>query len=339
MLANVVFTQQKMKGVLLVNLGTPASPSTRDVANYLGEFLADPRVVDLPRWIWLPLLKLVIVPLRKSRSAGAYRKIWTAEGSPLLVNSLAIARALEAELGSGYAVRLATRYGEPSIHAELSALKALGVSELTVLPLYPQYSYTTTASVFDAVQAAMKELAWQPVLHELQDYHDDQRWVGAVADSIRKYQAHNGKPDRLLFSLHGIPQRYVEAGDPYLAQCQVGIVQIAGALGLAADDYMLTFQSRVGREPWLQPYTNGVLRDLGASGVKRVQVVCPGFAADCLETLEEIAMQNKGVFLRSGGEALDYIPALNDSSLHIQALAGLVRPAGKDGAGQDQSPV
>lgn len=315
------------RGVLVVNLGTPASSSAADVGVYLNEFLADSRVVDLPRWLWLPLLRLVIVPLRKSRSAEAYAKIWMEQGSPLLVNSEHIASALQTALGDEATVGVAMRYGEPSIERQLAELRAAGVTDLTVLPLYPQYSGTTTASVFDGVREGLASLAWQPQLHSVVEYYDDPEWVAAVADSIRAFQANRGQPDLLLFSLHGIPQRYVAAGDPYADQCRAGVALVAKSLGLAETDYQLTFQSRVGREPWLQPYTDKVLEELAKKGVKRVQVVCPGFAADCLETLEEIAMQNEELFVESGGEHLDYIPALNDSPAHVEMLANQVRTA------------
>ena len=313
-----------MKGVLLVNLGTPASPRPRDVGAYLREFLSDPRVVDVPRWFWLPLLYGLIVPLRSRRSAHAYAQIWTDEGSPLLVISRAIAAALDARLGGDFAVALAMRYGRPAVREVLAELRDRGVTDLCVLPLYPQYSHTTTGSVMDAVEAGLAELAWSPILRTVRDYHCDPGWVAAVADSIRTFGDEHGPAEQLVFSLHGIPQRYVRAGDPYADQCRASVAAIASELGLPEDGWKLTFQSRVGREPWLQPYTDKSLAGMARAGIRHVRVVCPGFAADCLETLEEIAMQNRELFLAEGGERLDYVPALNDSARHIDVLAGVV---------------
>jgi ferrochelatase len=316
-----------MKGVLLVNLGTPAAPSPAAVAAYLNEFLSDPRVVDLPRWLWLPLLRLVIVPLRRRRSAEAYAKIWLPQGSPLLVRSGKLADRLRRELEGEAEVALAMRYGKPSVVEGLSELREKGVDRLTVLPLYPQYSATTTESVFDAVAAGLRELEWFPGVDSVQKYHDEPGWVAAVADSIRNFQARAGRPDKLVFSLHGIPQRYADAGDPYPAQCRRSAVDITAELRYPEGDWLLAYQSRVGREPWLQPYTDDTLAALAKSGARHVQVVCPGFAVDCLETLEEIAMQNRELFIEAGGEKLEYIPALNDSQAHVALLADLVRKA------------
>ncbi len=313
----------------MVNLGTPGAPEPTAVGAYLWEFLSDPRVVDLPRWFWLPVLKLVIVPLKRYRSAAAYTKIWTPEGSPLMTGSVSLASELQVELGDDTRVELAMRYGKPGIKAGLEKLKDASVNQLVILPLYPQYSGTTTEAVFDAVSSGLRELDWFPELESIQKYHDSINWISAVADSIREFQSRAGKPDKLLFSLHGIPQRYVKNGDPYATQCECSVRDIVNELGLADDDWVLTYQSRVGREPWLQPYTDVVLKKLAASSGKHVQVVCPGFAVDCLETLEEIAIRNKQQFIKSGGDRLEYIPALNDRKSHIDALAGLLR---------DQSP-
>lgn len=310
-----------MIGLLLVNLGSPAEPTRKGVARFLDEFLSDPRVVDLPRWLWLPLLKGVIVPLRSGRSAEAYRKIWTPAGSPLLLNSRALAERLADRMTCR--VRLAMRYGSPGISEGLSALRAEGVSQLVVLPLYPQFSGTTTASVFDGVDAALKALDWWPQRRDIRDYHVDAGWVQAVAGSIRRHREQHGIADRLVFSLHGIPQRYVRQGDPYEDQCRAGVAAIAAEAGLGKDEYLLTYQSRVGREPWLQPYTDETLSELAEAGVRRVQLVCPGFAVDCLETLEEIDMQNRELFLEAGGERFEYIPCLNADPAHVEALAGL----------------
>ena len=314
-----------MKGVLLVNLGTPTAPTPGAVATYLTEFLSDPRVVDLPRWLWLPLLKLVIIPLRRNRSAEAYKKIWTPDGSPLLLESGKLALKLQESLRDEAHVQLAMRYGQPDIHSGLVALHEAGVEQLVVLPIYPQYSRTTTEAVFDLVTVKLREMEWFPGLSSIQKYHDAPGWAEAVAASIREFQHKAGKPGKLIFSLHGIPQRYVANGDPYAAQCEQSVKDIVSALGLEDDEWMLTFQSRVGREPWLQPYTDMTLKALAGAGTGYVQVVCPGFAVDCLETLEEIGMQNKELFIQHGGKRLDYIPALNDSDSHVSVLRDLVR--------------
>lgn len=323
-----------MNGVLLVNLGTPESPTPKAVGAYLREFLSDPRVVDLPRWLWLPLLRLVIIPLRRHRSAEAYRKVWRPDGSPLLVLSRRLAGRLGALLKGEAEVVLAMRYGCPCMNDALRQLRERGVQRIIVLPMYPQYSLTTTETVFDAVGKGLRALEWYPEVETIRDYHDYPRWLDAVAASIRDYQEQGGKPDRLVFSMHGIPQRYVRKGDPYEAQCQRSVADIAGRLGLSEQDWLLTFQSRVGKEPWLQPYTDKTLEALPQQGVRHVQVVCPGFAVDCLETLEEIAEENHDRFLASGGERMDYIAALNDSEAHVELLARLVRermagPAGR----------
>lgn len=316
-----------MRGILLVNLGTPASPTRAAVAAYLAEFLSDPRVIDLPRWLWIPLLRLVIIPLRARRSAEAYRKVWMPGGSPLLVFSRSLADKLSNVLAGEATVRLAMRYGQPGVREGLEFLKAQGVDELVVLPMYPQYSATTTLTVVDAVSAVIRSLNWFPRMETIQKYHDHPAWVTAVANSIRSYQEQHGQPDKLVFSLHGIPQRYVANGDPYADQCEQSVRDITRELGAEPDQWMLTFQSRVGREPWLQPYTDISLRELAKNGVRKVQVVCPGFAVDCLETLEEIAMQNNESFIEAGGERLDYIPALNDSDAHVELMASMVRQA------------
>jgi protoporphyrin/coproporphyrin ferrochelatase len=312
-------------GVLLANLGTPSAPERGPVGRFLREFLSDPRVVDLPRPLWLPLLYGVIVPVRAGRSAKAYREIWWDEGSPLLVLTEKLAERLRGLIEDDTAVEIGMRYGAPSILDGLQRLRDAGVEDLTVIPLYPQFSHTTTSSIFDAVDAALTRLDWRPRQRRVPDYHDHPVWTRAVADRIRDFQAEHGAPQRLLFSLHGIPQRYVRQGDPYQAQCARSVRAITGRLGLAPEQWLLTFQSRVGREPWLQPYTDETLEELARSGVRHVQVVCPGFAVDCLETLEEIAMQNRELFEENGGETLEYIPALNDSDAHARLMWSLAR--------------
>jgi len=311
------------KGVLLVNLGTPRAAETREVGNFLAEFLADPRVVDLPRWFWLPLLKLVIIPLRKGRTAAAYKKIWMEGGSPLQVYSEALATGLEQQLGKQVKVSLAMRYGSPDIESSLDSMRKEGVEELIVLPLYPQYSVTTTESVFDAVTAALKKLDWSPAMHRVKQYHDMPGWVHSIASSVRNFRLQHGKAEKLLFSMHGVPERLVDAGDPYEQQCRQSVAAVVEVLKMKKET-LLTYQSRVGREPWLQPYTNEVIKELAESGVTHIQVISPGFSVDCLETLEEIAIRYRDLFIAAGGKKLEYIPALNDSDAHVSLLASIV---------------
>jgi len=314
-------------GVLLANLGTPEAPERKPVARFLREFLSDPRVVDLPRYLWLPLLNLVIIPLRAGRSAAAYRQIWWPEGSPLLVLTERLGERLRRELAPYTRVEIGMRYGEPSIRGGLERLRAAGVEELVILPMYPQFSGTTTASIYDAVDEALASLDWHPRRHPIDKYHEHPAWIEAIAASIRDYRAVHGAAEKLIFSLHGIPQRYVRQGDPYQQQCELSVSAVAKALGLPADQWLLSYQSRVGREPWLQPYTDLTLEELARSGVRHVQVLCPGFAVDCLETLEEIAEQNRERFEHAGGAKLEYIPALNDSDAHVRVYRQLVEDA------------
>jgi len=313
-----------LRGVCVVNLGTPGSPARKPVARFLREFLSDPRVIDLPRYLWLPLLNLVIIPFRAGRSAAAYRKIWLPEGSPLLVLTQGLVDRLTPMLNGTAMVVTGMRYGDPSIRNGLERLRGSGVEEVVILPLYPQYSDTTTASIYDAVEQGLADLNWRPRLYRVQQYYEHPLWVETIASSIRDFREENGMSEKLIFSLHGIPERYVAQGDPYQDQCEKSVQAIVAALGLGDDEWLLTYQSRVGREPWLQPYTDKTLRELGASGTRHVQVVCPGFAVDCLETLEEIGMQNRKFFEQAGGEKLEYIPALNDSDAHARVMKALV---------------
>lgn len=304
--------------LVLVNLGTPAAPTPSAVRRYLSQFLHDHRVVQLTRWLWCPLLHFVILPLRSPKVARKYAQIWMPGGSPLAVHTAALADAVAQRL-PGWRVAHAMRYGQPSVQAVFDGLRAEGVRKVRVLPLYPQYSTTTTASVADAVAAAANGLQVE-VLH---DYHLDARWAAAVAASIRAHWDAEGRGERLLLSFHGIPRRLVDGGDPYAAQCEASTRAIAQALGVPREDLLLTFQSRFGRERWLEPYTQPTLEALAREGVRRVDVACPGFAVDCLETLEEIAVENAVAFRGAGGEALRYIPCLNADPAHADALAAL----------------
>ena len=314
-------------GVLLVNLGTPEAPTPRALRTYLAEFLGDPRVIEYPRWLWWLILHGVILRIRPRRSAHAYQRVWTAQGSPLRVGSEALAAALQDELArrmpGPVQVALAMRYGQPSVKTQIERLQREGVRRLLVLPLYPQYSATSTGSVLDAVADCFKTLRWPPELRVVNDYHDDPGHIDALARSIEDWWRTNGRGDRLLLSFHGIPERYVKAGDPYLLQCGATARLLRERLGLSPSELLVSFQSRVGREPWLQPYTDATVRELAAQGVKRLDVACPGFAVDCLETLEEIAMQNREFFIEAGGKELRYIPALNDSRGQVDSLAAL----------------
>ena len=312
-------------GVLITNLGTPAAPEKKALKTYLKEFLSDPRVVDVPRLLWWFILNGVILNIRPRRSAAAYRTVWTEQGSPLLFHTEAQADALRARMrqqfGDEVIVEFAMRYGQPSIPSVLQGMFDRGIRKLLVLPLYPQYSGATTGSTFDALAADFTERRWLPELRFVSHYHDDDAYIGALANSIRAYRSAHGTADKLLFSYHGVPRRYLEEGDPYHCECLKTSRLVAQELGLTEADYLVTFQSRFGREEWLQPYTDEILKGLPAQGVKSVQIVCPGFSADCLETLEEIGVENRDYFIGAGGEQYSYIPCLNDSPDHIDALA------------------
>ena len=315
-------------GILLTNLGTPDSASTADLRKYLAEFLSDPRVVELPRILWWPVLHGIILRTRPKKSARAYNKIWTERGSPLMEISIkqlnAVRDSLRIRIKGPIQVELAMRYGNPSIKSALEKLRQLNVQRLLVLPLYPQYSAATTASTFDAVARVLQTWRWLPEIRMLNHYHDNNAYINALVDSIREHWAEHGKGERLLFSFHGLPKHYFLAGDPYFCQCHKTARLVAEQLELADGLWQVSFQSRFGAREWLKPYTDQTLSDWGRQGVKNVSVICPGFAADCLETLEEINMQNRGFFLNAGGENFSYIAALNDHTSHIHALTELV---------------
>ena len=320
--------QATRTGVLLVNLGTPEAPERAAVRRYLKEFLWDPRVVEMARPIWWLVLNGIILNTRPARSAKAYRKVWTEEGSPLLQISgrqrAALAGRLAENPGGEIPVALGMRYGKPSISTALETLRDADVRRILVLPLYPQYSATTTASIFDAVTSELRGWRWLPELRFVNHYHDEPRYIAALADSVRRHRATHGGAERLLMSFHGIPEEYFHKGDPYFCECHKTGRLLADALGLTAESWQISFQSRLGPKQWLQPYTDHTLEALAAQGVKSVQVICPGFSADCLETLEEIAMENRAVFLEAGGERYEYIPCLNDDAAHMEMLAALV---------------
>ncbi len=314
-------------GVLVVNLGTPDSPQSKDVRKFLAEFLWDPRVIETSRPLWWLILHGVILRIRPRRSAHAYAQVWTPQGSPLLVYSrelaLGLGLNLAREIEDDVPVALGMTYGNPSIESALAALRAANVRRLVVLPLYPQYSGSTTGSVFDLVSRALGRWRWVPELRFIGQYHDDPGYIDAIAASVLEHWRSAGSK-HLLFSFHGLPRSYLLAGDPYFCQCQKTARLVAEKLGLKPDDWTISFQSRVGREQWLKPYTDEVLTEFARGAQRRVTVVCPGFATDCLETLEEIVLRNRADFLTRGGEELDYVPALNASPRHIEVLTQLL---------------
>lgn len=322
--------QQKDKiGVLITNLGTPQAPTAKALRSYLKEFLSDPRVVEFPRPLWWLILNGVILRIRPRRSAKSYQLVWTDEGSPLLVHTQhqadALRKSLKAQWGEDIIVEFAMRYGQPAMNPVIEKMLQQGVRKLLVVPLYPQYSASTTASTFDALAENFKTRRWLPELRFITHYHDFDPFIQAAAQHIRKHWDSHGRTDKLIFSYHGIPLRYLHNGDPYHCECYKTSRLIAEALGLGENEYLTTFQSRFGREEWLQPYTDETLKALPAQGCKSVQIFCPGFAADCLETIEEIGMENRDYFLASGGERFEYITALNAEPEHIQALTDLVQ--------------
>ena len=317
--------QTTRSGVLLANLGTPDAPTPPAIRRYLREFLADRRVVELPRAIWLPILYAFILPLRPRRLAHAYASVWTEQGSPLLAIGREQTAALQAALGDEVPVALGMRYGNPSIASAMDELAQRGARRILVLPLYPQYSGTTTASVFDAVFAHTQRARWMPELRLINSYHDDTALIAALAASVHEHWALHGRGDHLLMSFHSIPQRYLELGDPYYCFCQKTARLLAERLSLEDSHWSVSFQSRVGRAKWLSPYSDVAIPALAQRGVRRLDTICPGFSADCLETLEEVALRYGEQFRAAGGEALRYIPALNARTDHIGALAELAR--------------
>jgi ferrochelatase len=321
-------------GVLITNLGTPDAPTAAAVRRYLAEFLSDRRVVDLPPLLWQIVLRGIILRVRPRRSAALYRRIWTDDGSPLLVISHRQAQALRERLTGQFPgncpVVLGMRYGRPAIRDALDSLRDSGVRRLLILPLYPQYSATTTASTFDAVAAVLKTWRVIPELRFITHYHDQPRYIDALAATIRDNWQTQSPAERLLFSFHGLPERYARAGDPYRAQCETTARLVAHRLQWPPERWAIAFQSRIGREPWLRPYTDQLLREWGNTAVASVEVICPGFAADCLETLEEVAQTDRDLFLSAGGKAFRYLPALNDRPAHIEALADRVLSATHD---------
>lgn len=315
-------------GVLVVNLGTPDAPTAPALRRYLRQFLWDPRVVEIPRPMWWLILHGIVLRTRPARSAKNYERVWTKDGSPLLAIGLRQAQALRDVLKQRVKgpvhVELAMRYGNPSISAGLEKLRAAKARRILVLPLYPQYSATTTASTFDAIAGVLRRWRWIPELRFVNQYHDDPGYIQALVSSIREAWATHGEPNKLLFSFHGIPKRNLLLGDPYHCHCQKTARLIAERLGLKDEQWQITFQSRFGKAEWLKPYTHQTLEELARKGVANVHVACPGFPADCLETLDEIDRENREAFLHAGGKDFRYIPGLNDGAEHIHALASIV---------------
>lgn len=317
-------------GVLLTNTGTPDAPTPRALRRFLAQFLSDRRVIETPRWLWLPILHGIILNTRPRRSARLYQRIWTPQGSPLLLTIRNLAEGIYQSLLSlnNLPIKVAAgmRYGSPSITDGLQSLREQGAERILVFPLFPQYSAVTTASAFDAVFNELKTWRALPELRTCAGYHDHPAYIRALAQSIQENWEKFGKPDRLLFSFHGIPESFAQRGDPYPQQCHTTARLVAEQLDLEEGSWQVAFQSRFGPQTWLGPNTDKTLEDWGHAGVRSVSVICPGFSADCLETLHEIDIEACRIFLKSGGERFTYIPALNDQPAHIQALADIILP-------------
>ncbi len=322
-------TPEKM-GVLLINLGTPDAPDTKAVRRYLAEFLSDPRIIELPTLLRSALLHGVILRVRPAKSAKAYREVWSNhDGSPLLSNSVkqtaALQQILQKKLGAdAVIVELGMRYGNPSIDHALEKLAATNVRRLIILPIYPQYSATTTASAFDAVTNRLQRTRWIPEIRFINQYCDDHRYINALANSVRRSWRENGRGDLLITSYHGLPKRFLTEGDPYYCQCHKTSRLLAVELGISSDKIRVVFQSRVGKQEWLRPYCDETMKSLPGEGFKSIDVISPAFSADCLETLEEIEGENREYFMNNGGEQFHYIKCLNDHPQHIQFLGELI---------------
>ena len=312
----------KKQGVLLVNLGTPDAPTAPAIKRFLSQFLHDKRVVDMTRWLWCPILHGVILPIRAPKVAKLYQSVWMEEGSPLMVYSKRQAEKLEQRLE--IPVELGMTYGSPSLQSGVEKLLERGVEEVVVLPLYPQYSGTTTAAVVDGLAKAFKNIPVLPAHRFIRDYHDHPSYIKALAESVRRSWEKNGKGDYLLCSYHGIPKRYADNGDIYPQHCDRTTSLLARELGLAPNQIGMTYQSRFGREEWLQPYTDKTLEKLPGKGIKNLDIITPAFSSDCLETLEEVSEECKEIFVESGGDKFTFIPCLNDDELHIEMMADLV---------------
>ncbi|MCE2573044.1 ferrochelatase [Motilimonas eburnea] len=316
-------------GVLLTNLGTPKAPTAAALRPYLKQFLSDPRVVEIPRLVWMIILHGIILRVRPAKSAKLYQSIWMEGGSPLLVHSQNQRDKLQQQLdaqGLNVKVKLAMRYGEPDLAKVMREFQQEGIRKVVVLPLYPQYSGPTTGSTFDAVSRELNQWRFVPQLHFINSYHDDPNYITALANSIREDIAANGMPDKLILSYHGMPKQFFDNGDPYYCLCMKTSRLVVEQLGLDKDQVITCFQSRFGKAEWLKPYTDATLTGLAEQGIKNVAVACPAFSADCLETLEEMVHENRDVFIEAGGEQYRYIAALNDRDDHIEMMTKLVKP-------------
>lgn len=317
--------QLNSTGILLVNLGTPAAPTPTAVRDYLAEFLSDPRVIEIPPLAWKPILHGIILRTRPKKSAALYQQIWTDEGSPLLAISQRQQQAIQQQLGKNITVKLAMRYGSPSIKNALQELRDEKVGRIIVLPLYPQYAGATTGSVFDAVTRELQRWRWVPELQFINGYFNHPLYIEALAQSVKEHIAAHGMPHKFIFSYHGTPKRSLDLGDPYYCFCMKTTRLVAEKLGLDQDSYVTTFQSRFGYAEWLKPYTDVTLKKLPKAGVKHVAILSPAFSVDCLETLQELADETREIFMHAGGESYHYIPALNDREDHIQALVEIIK--------------
>lgn len=316
-------------GILLINLGTPVAADVKAVKHYLAEFLSDSHVVELPHWLWLPILHTIVLPVRSRKSAKLYKKIWTQEGSPLLVFSKKISQGLgkilQQEFNEKIKVVLAMRYGSPSIAEGLEFFRENNIQKLIILPLYPQYSFSATASTFDTVTKLITAWKVVPDIHFINQYSENINYINALATHIENFWEKHHRGEKLLFSFHGLPQKSIAKGDPYYSQCLKTSELTAKKLNLPAEKWQVVFQSRFGKQRWLEPYCDKTLQAFAKQGYKNIDIICPGFPADCLETLEEIAIRNRETFIEAGGQQLNYIPALNDSLEHLKALVSLVQ--------------
>ena len=315
-------------GILITNLGTPDAPEKKELKVYLNQFLSDPRVIELPKILWQILLKLVILQIRPAKSAEAYKKIWTKNGSPLLDISKRQLEKIKSALSASYPnmiFEVGMRYGNPSIPSALKNLQKQKVRKLLVLPMYPQYCAATTGSTFDEVTNALQKWRWIPELRFINQYFEDKKYIQALSNSIKSFWDKNSKPQKIIFSFHGIPKKYLLNGDPYHCFCLKTTRLVKENLGLKDEEIMTTFQSRFGKAEWLQPYTSETLKELPEKGVKNVHIISPGFSSDCLETLEELEEENREYFMESGGEEYKYIPCLNDQDEHINVFVNLIK--------------
>ena len=311
-------------GVLIANLGTPDAPKCPKLRKYLTQFLTDPRVIELPCPLRQFLVRGIIINVRAHKSAAAYRTVWTEQGSPLMLHSQNLAEQVRQSLGDDFVVEVGMRYGQPSIETAIKSLHSQGCRKLIVLPMYPQYSGTTSGSIMDAVGKVLKKIRWVPHTHFISDYFQHELYINALSNSIQSHWQEHGKAEKLVFSFHGIPQRYVKNGDPYQSHCEQTVQAVCKKLELSEDDYLLVYQSRVGKEPWLQPYCDETMQSLPDKGIKNIDVICPGFSADCLETIEEIDEENKEYFLEAGGESYRYIECLNSNPDHTKLVDSLI---------------